>query len=163
VVGKREVLNEGFEKEGGVKLRGGRCPSKHRVTLGTGRLSLLKLSLRAGWLSRFHYFMEPETEEIVDVGGDDLDEPNLTRKKKYCLPVELCLWIFRGWGGVRGGVPLSEPLHPTPPHPPHSISPRCHRMVWTQSIPTAIGWLRWKMTQRDIDQVDIVHQQWSRL
>jgi hypothetical protein len=24
VVGKREVLNEGFEKEGGVKLRGGR-------------------------------------------------------------------------------------------------------------------------------------------
>jgi hypothetical protein len=82
VVGKREVLNEGFEKEGGVKLRGGRCPSKNRgATLATGRLSLLKLSLRADWLSRFHYFMEPGTEEIVGVGGDDLDGPNLTRKK----------------------------------------------------------------------------------
>jgi hypothetical protein len=68
------------------------------VTLATGRLSLLKLSLRAGWLSRFHYFMEPETEEIVDVGGDDLDGPNLTRKKKCCLPVELCFGIFGGGG-----------------------------------------------------------------
>jgi hypothetical protein len=50
--------------------------------------------------------MEPGTEQIVDVGGDDLDGPNLTRKKKCCLPVELCLWIF-GEGLKEGGGEVS--------------------------------------------------------
>jgi hypothetical protein len=41
---------------------------------------------------------------MVDVGGDSLDGPNLTRKKRCCLPVELCLWIFGGVRGEGGGV-----------------------------------------------------------